>query len=106
MYHFGPIYVPVYICMTGIRGGGGGGGQTGSYPGRQPIRIAKLSLGLIENVELVTSGFHTRKNFSENYQNLRHTFSKIRHSCPRTKMLKKIGFDVYQIIGLPAAPIY
>ena len=71
--------------------------QPGSCPGRQRTRGAKTFTGIIVNVVLVLSGFHTRKSFSENYTQVGHT----RQPCRRPKNLKNIGFKGRQIINLP-----
>jgi hypothetical protein len=49
---------------------------------------------------LINSGFHIRKNFSENYPQFGHAPQKI----STQSYLKKIGFKGRQIVSLPGAP--
>jgi hypothetical protein len=68
-------------------------GQPNNCPWRQDVT------GIIGNMVPVNSGFHARKNFSENYP-------QFGHSLSGRKSLKRSGFKWCQIISLPATPNY
>jgi hypothetical protein len=56
-----------------------GAGQLDSCPGRRDVN------GIIGNVGAGNSGFHTPKNFSENYPQFGHAASKFHQPRPRPK---------------------
>lgn len=63
--------------------------------------------GMIGNVVLVNSSFHTRKDFSENYLQFGHASSKCFASpVLGRKRLKNIGLEGRQIISLLRTPNY
>jgi hypothetical protein len=77
-------------------------GQLGTCPGHQPVWVAKYLTGTIGNMGLLTSHFHERKYFSENYQQLKGAPSTIYSSSVLgRKNLKTIGLTGCQVIHLP-----
>jgi len=74
-------------------------GHPGSCQGRKAVT------GIIGNMVLINSGFHTRDNLSENIPQLRHAPSGLFGSpILGRKNLKNIDLKRRRIINLPGAP--
>ena len=73
--------------------------QPGCCPGRKAVT------GIIGNMVLINSGFHTRNNLSEDIPQLRHAPSELFGSpIVGRKNLKNVGLKRRRIINLPGVP--
>jgi hypothetical protein len=67
--------------------------QPGSCLELQPIKGRQDVAGMAGNAMLVNSGFHKRKNLSENCPQVRHASEKKFHQpCPRPKKFQNVFF--------------
>ena len=60
--------------------------------------------GMISNMVLINSGFHTQKNFSEITCNLGTRPQTAAQLCPRLNKFKNFGFGGAKLLALPARP--
>jgi hypothetical protein len=74
-----------------------GEGQLGSCPGRRDVN------GIIGNVDACNSGFHTPKNFSENYPQMGTRPQNFTSPGLGRKTFKDIGFMERQLLAGPAS---
>ena len=94
---YSPAHRPERPSVLRYEGPDKGAGQLGSCLGRRDVN------GIIGNVGAGNSGFHTRKNFSENYPQFGHAPSKFHQSGPDRKPLK--GHRFYGAPDLLAGPV-
>jgi hypothetical protein len=80
------------------------GGPAVQFPG-VPTHEGRYDVnGMISNMVLVNSGFHTQENVSEIIRNLCTRPQTAAQPCPRLNKFKNFGFGGAKLLALPGRP--